>query len=538
MLAATVSLTMASQDSNGNPPRGLGQPLVTVSNVHGSGIGIRPLTGSIATLPAGNDHPLAIIPSPPAPQRLPAPPPVPQPMLSPPPPQMTSSALPAEKNSSTAAAVSSPSFVTPVQISNLPVSPQKKTLEALADTFMAGPSYRLAELKLPPLIKPPPLPPSQTGIDRLRTLVERRAWGDVLQVCGDMLRSASSPHAAIYASLINHKEGEDGAAPASSSELQQDMVEILTLECHAWLKLRRYVDLGREIQRWSFCYVNDPTAPHPEWVPWSLQILAAESLQYTDADSGRCIDSLYALRDLIDHDKRYVLAIDSALSNAFVRKCDWRLALESLDHMLECMPSVFEGDLLHAHMAEVWSRQGRILLQVGAISEAEELFAKTTPLSVTTQQHWIIDKCPAQFVLQQGMAHFARRNYEDAMASFQEASNILRKLPEPIQAYRKEAFMGPEIWVESPQGLLSQAWNNMGLSALYTCRMKEAVRLMEALVREDPTSYLTERLAFNLCTLYELEADTAASARKKRVLQLVAKRFYLHDIGPEQFRVS
>jgi hypothetical protein len=68
--------------------------------------------------------------------------------------------------------------------------------------------------------------------------------------------------------------------------------------------------------------------------------------------------------------------------------------------------------------------------------------------------------------------------------------------------------------------------------------MKEAVRLMEALVREDPTSYLTERLAFNLCTLYELEADTAASARKKRVLQLVAKRFYLHDIGPEQFRVS
>lgn len=524
---------MASQDSNGNPPRGLGQPLVTVSNVHGSGI--RPLTGGIATLPAGNDHPLAMLSSAPPPQQFPTPP-VPQPMLSPPPPQMTTNALPAEKNSSAATVTSSPSFVTPVQISNLPVSPQKKTLEALADTFMAGPSYRLAELKLPPLIKPPPLPPSQTGINRLRTLVERRAWGDVLQVCGDMLRSASSPHAPVYASLISYG-GEDGAS-AAPSELQQDMAEILTLECHAWLKLRRYVDLGREIKRWSFCYVNDTSSLHPEWVPWSLQILAAESLQYTDADSGRCIDSLYALRDLTDHDKRYVLAIDSALSNAFVRKCDWRLALESLDHMLGCMPSVFDGDLLHAYMAEVWSRQGRILLQVGAISEAEQLFAKTTPPSVTNQQHWIIDKCQAQFVLQQGMAHFARRNYDDAMASFKEASDMLRKLPEPIHTYRKEAFMGPDVWVESPQGLLSQAWNNMGLSALYTCRMKDAVRLMEALVREDPTSYLTERLAFNLCTLYELEADTAASARKKRVLQLVAKRFYLHDIGPEQFRVS
>ena len=85
---------------------------------------------------------------------------------------------------------------------------------------------------------------------------------------------------------------------------------------------------------------------------------------------------------------------------------------------------------------------------------------------------------------------------------------------------------------------MTQAWNNMGLCALYTCRMKEAVRVMESLVREDPTLYLTERLAFNLCTLYELGTDTTSSARKKRVLQQVAKRFYLHDIGPEQFRVT
>lgn len=508
---------MSSNESSSYPPRGLGQPLVTVSNVHGSGI--RPLIGGIATAPVGNDHPLAMT-------------------SLPPPPVMTSP--PATQIVNTVQA-ESPAPLVPVapliQISNQPLSPQKKTLGDLADTFMAGPSYRLTELKLPPLLKPPPLPLNQTAMDRLRTLAERRSWDDVLRVSGDMLRTPSSHFAGIYSSLIDGS-GTADASLATTSELHHDVVEIMTLECHAWLKLRRYADLGKEVERWSFCVCNDQTAKHPEWVPWSLQILAAESLQYTESDTDRCIDSLYNIRGLVEDDKRYVLSVDAALSNAFLRKRDWRLALESLDHMLDVMPTVLEGELLLAHMAEVWSRQGRILLQVGAISEAEQMFAKTTPPSVTNQQHWIIDKGPAQFAIQQGMAQFARRNYQDAMASFKHASDLLRILPEPIYGYRKEAFVGPEIWVETPQGLLTQAWNNMGLSALYTCRMQEAVRLMESLVREDPTAYLTERLAFNLCTLYELGADTAASARKKRVLQLVATRFYLHDISQDQFRVN
>jgi tetratricopeptide (TPR) repeat protein len=404
---------------------------------------------------------------------------------------------------------------------------------------MAGPSYRLAELKLPPLLKPPPLPAQETGVARLRTLVERRAWGDVLQVSGDMLRSASNPHAAIYASLVNNQDPEE-ATSAEEIVLQQEMIEILTLECHAWLKLRRYVDLAREVERWSFCRINDITAVHPTWVPWSLQILAAESLQYTDAASvQRCVDELYGLRDIVqDEDAKYVLTIDSALSNVFLRQKDWRMALESLDHMLQMLPQIHSGDTLHGHQVEVLSRQGRILLQVGAIAEAEQMFEKIMPPLAVTQRSWAVDKIPIQLALHQGMIYFARKDYIGSMTSFKQSSDLLRNHPDPIHRYQKDAYVGSSVWVESPQSLLTQAWNNMGLSALYTCRMKEAVRLMESLVREDPTAYLTERLAFNLCTLYELGADTATSARKKRVLQLVAKRFYLHDIGPEQFRVS
>jgi hypothetical protein len=38
--------------------------------------------------------------------------------------------------------------------------------------------------------------------------------------------------------------------------------------------------------------------------------------------------------------------------------------------------------------------------------------------------------------------------------------------------------------------------------------------------------------------LYELSADTAVANRKKRTLQLIAKRFFLHDVGPESFRIG
>jgi tetratricopeptide (TPR) repeat protein len=243
----------------------------------------------------------------------------------------------------------------------------------------------------------------------------------------------------------------------------------------------------------------------------------------------------------LSNKKDYQLAIDAALSNVFLRQKDWRMAIETLDHLMELMPGVYQDDeLLKAYQIEVLMRQGRIFLEVGALDEAETIFARaaSTTVSPTRSSQWIFAKIPAQLALHQGLAQFARRSYNESMASFKQASDHLRRFPEPVHSYRLEEYLGPTIWVESPQALLTQAWNNMGLAALYTCRMKEAVRLMESLVREDPTAYLTERLAFNLCTLYELGADTAASARKKRVLQLVAKRFFLHDIGPEQFRIS
>ncbi len=68
--------------------------------------------------------------------------------------------------------------------------------------------------------------------------------------------------------------------------------------------------------------------------------------------------------------------------------------------------------------------------------------------------------------------------------------------------------------------------------------MSCAVQELEGLIREDPCLYLTEAVAFNLCTLYELGLDGEECAQKKRLLQRVAKRFYLHDVTVESFRLG
>ena len=90
----------------------------------------------------------------------------------------------------------------------------------------------------------------------------------------------------------------------------------------------------------------------------------------------------------------------------------------------------------------------------------------------------------------------------------------------------------------SRENLYSECTNNLALAALYTCRLSDALQLLESLIQENVTAHLTPRVALNVCTLYELASEAAASARKKRVLQKVAQRFALHDIPAEHFRVN
>ena len=171
------------------------------------------------------------------------------------------------------------------------VSPSSKSLDALADDFLSS--------KPPPiLLSPNPLPRGEAGIVRLRTLVERRAWGDVLKLASTLLSnngsnssssssskssssSMSRQYSKVYASLLlreheqeQHNNNDDNDNDNNNDvppNIRQDTVEIMILQCNAWLMLRRYTDLSKEVERWNFLTQNDTTAKSPEWIPWSIR---------------------------------------------------------------------------------------------------------------------------------------------------------------------------------------------------------------------------------------------------------------------------
>lgn len=198
------------------------------------------------TIPAGNDHPLAVS-SPPLVQ--------------------------------TKAAITPTVANRPGMISTPPMAPPQRTpslgatsvLDAMADAFLAEPSYRTQQLGLAPLLRPLPLPRDE-GVARLRTLVERRAWGDVLKISTNILNSPNEPHADVYGSLVMLPLNAPRIDVSSiAMDVRLETVEIMTLQCHAWLKLRRYADLAAEVERWNFVAQNDAAAQSPEWLPWGLR---------------------------------------------------------------------------------------------------------------------------------------------------------------------------------------------------------------------------------------------------------------------------
>jgi hypothetical protein len=157
-----------------------------------------------------------------------------------------------------------------VRVTPASVSPAR-TLDTLADAFLAEESYRTSQLGLSPMLRPTPLPPGD-GIGRLRTLVERRAWGDVLKLSANILNSREDPHSDVYISLLILPANAPQADISTvTMQIRLETVEIMTLQCHAWLKLRRYSDLSAEIERWNFLTQNQSNAQSPDWLPWTLR---------------------------------------------------------------------------------------------------------------------------------------------------------------------------------------------------------------------------------------------------------------------------
>jgi hypothetical protein len=428
--------------------------------------------------------------------------------------------------------------------------------------------------------------------------------------------------------------------------LRSETCELITLRFISHLKLRRYVDLGKEVTQLGLIphlpphsssigstseITSVPPSPGtevvplssvptnttgpitqslawkegsihssdeqdrlPSWVPLGLRILAAQQLQYVDG-SSKAIDVLYDMRDRATRTEYWSTpgmdvwcsTIDNALVNAFVRKKEWRLALRTLEDMLNgleegverevewwCQLSkqsaVDQGDrslmkelISDATRVELMSRQILILLQAGALDAAEaiqeDIAALVTRIKAITRssnkhaillqikrESALVRQAPLRLKVNEGLLLFARGNYTDASTLFRDAltsqkgpdKTVANSSSQPPGCPSWKELSNPTLGFDAEPSLTVECLNNLSLCLLYSGNMRYAVQEMEGLVREDPTMYLTEGVAFNLCTLYDLGSDGDECTRRKKILQRVAKRFFLHDIGVESFRLT
>jgi tetratricopeptide (TPR) repeat protein len=510
----------------------------------------------------------------------------------------------------------------PAPAPTIPTQKKTQTPEQEVDSFLSGPSTRTQQEEPGPLplLKPTPFPLNLTGIQQLKALVERRAWGDVVKISAEMLMGGVSPYEKYYSQLINgngvdvhqhdqqqqNKDNRNNQSASTSNTIIKETIQIIHWRIRALLFLRRYHDLKTEILRIRLLPSASYNDTLPDWIPLGLILEGVEAtfhVNMSSADSsggggGRkeddfrtereeldlIVDNLYELRKTHNSkiekgaDGAYMhdlLKLDTVLVNILVQREEWRLALHGLDGMLvyagESVKSWFDKDggtdggtiyndndnleiMTKAVKIELYSRQGKILLQAGALPAAATVFERAHDLYQTMTMNLdtvndlgihgndllLIRNVKTQILMNEGLLHFAHIDYDLAEEKFRMAVESQREFQKENtnekRAHGDLILDGGEL-MGTEGDLLIPCLNNLALCALYTCRMRDAVNMMEALVREDPTKYLTEVMVFNLCTLYELGSDNATSERKKRVLQSIAKRFTLHDIGPENFRL-
>eukprot|EP00970_Alexandrium_tamarense_P020823 scaffold15726_cov200-Alexandrium_tamarense.AAC.8 len=541
-------------------------------------------------------------------------------------------------------------------------------LNTTPDTYTQNQSPELsASVPNVAKIRPTPLPPTQSILAKVKLLAVRRAWGDVIRVTNDALivknmdsgkggiTAASTTdgggHHSFYSELVTAASSSTlvttHAASDSMEKLREETCELIILRFISHLKLRRYVDLGKEIAQLgliphlpphssSIASNSEVTAVPPSpgtevvplssvpasnaknatasmsnttsmawkegslhssesedkvpsWVPYGLRILAAQQLQYIDG-SSKAIDVLFDMRDRAVRTDYWNTqgmevwrpTIDNALVNAFVRKREWRLALNSLENLLngleesvvrevewwcrsntvvEAERSLMKELILSSASVELLSRQILILLQSGALAAAHIVQSDVnshstrvreitssqsttqTTLAFLQKESTLVRQVPIRQLVNEGLLLFACANYSDATKCFRDALYKQKELgasseirPSGCPSFKELA--SPTLGFDADSSLTVESLNNLSLCLLYSGNMRLAVQELEGLVREDPTLYLTEGMAFNMCTLYELGSDGEECTRRKKILQRVAKRFFLHDVGVESFRLN
>ena len=223
----------------------------------------------------------------------------------------------------------------------------------------------------------------------------------------------------------------------SKAEIQQNVVEIIQWRIRSMFHLRRFNDLKLCIEDMNLScakYCNDEL---PSWIPMSLILQSMECLallngihkknkqmqrkkgdgvdldeKEEEKDNDDVLDEFYHLRTKItdpitskndkkDTNWRHLLQLDIVLSNVLIKNEEWRLALVTLEQVIgysEELATSWAKKLLQSRrrvsggssvllrntaqlvtkaiIIEMLSRQGRVLLQSGALPAAATIFER------------------------------------------------------------------------------------------------------------------------------------------------------------------
>jgi len=484
-----------------------------------------------------------------------------------------------------ASPLSSPRSIHKMVQSPRSVQSQQRILNDYVNEFMAGSSAILPSLEQ---ISPSP--------KALRKLGRLRAWKKVTEVAAQLL----GEHASCQQSLTPEEQMEVKLAHMWGLYRLKRMGE-LQAECQAMgLHPRTTGSAKKPIgPRAQFIAgmedsevlgapgntLEEPFIARPTpWVPMALRLIAAEAFPTSGRVNQRA-DALYCLLSDLESCRKTLESepgveigstsqvgglwcISSAqeaqawqrrvrlsLINLFLYQHSFRLALGQLEEILQELAPSLPGEPqdspstaikdrappaeLHRCRMEIYSRMGKIFLQMGNLQDAKLNFQKAEEEDI---QRANIDSGhttkSSQIHLNHGLIALAQNEFAAAMTEF-DAVIKLERIRQSEQEFSFDAVQNILcLGLEPDERLLVAAVNNYAVCALYTCNLKGAIKYLEDIIREDPVRNMWDAIVFNLSTLYDLDSDNLVSQRKKHVLEQVALRFHLDDIDPQSFRIN
>lgn len=353
------------------------------------------------------------------------------------------------------------------------------------------------------------------------------------------------------------------------------LVDVKLCRCLALLRLRRPEEARIELNE-----VTDICNSAAQQPPFAAKLMLAE-IELAAGNWESAIDTITALKLSLDD---YVNGVNSdlektisreeaviwrrrlctSLASAFQGLGKWRPALaqlRSLDEDLrDAMSTNTVGSVskkqsaLRTARCEVLSRMGRLFLQLGDVHQASALFTKasaeaTGALGIGFQnaQHKGME---AQILMNAGLLAFAKSDYGAAATHFENAMKAASvTVASQVSAMERSSFTNVPyhacdptdcsgVEEEGAASLLRAAVNNSAIAALYACDLPRALACLEGAVRRDPALYMRDTVVFNLCTLYDLSRDPAASTHCKKVLEALAQRYSLDDLNKASLRLQ